>query len=255
MIESLDELVRIPGGINRVRDAIVDLALTGHLVESELSNESADDLLAQIAIEKDSLGLKGGVSALESDSSLALPDTWRIVALGEILAHCRNGTSAKPNNIGVGYPLLRISAATSRSDGVVDLSDHKFADLPESQADPFTIRPGDLLACRFNGNLRYVGRVSQVPVEVNRPILHPDKLICMRAIIVSHSYLRHVINSRFVRGQIESVATTTAGNIGINGKQLKSFTIPLAPLSEQERIAKRLDEAFRLLDRLSLILN
>ncbi|MGX9890028.1 N-6 DNA methylase [Streptomyces sp. NPDC002276] len=252
MVERLDEVARIPGGVERMRDAVVELALTGHLVESEPGDEAVDDLIARIASEKQTLGLKGGVRALETDKSLALPDSWRLVSLGDILAHCRNGTSAKPNDVGAGYPLLRISAATSRRDGVVDLSDHKFTELSESQAASYFVRPGDLLACRFNGNLHYVGRVSQVPPVANGPILHPDKLICLRAILVSHAYLRHVMNSKFVRRQIESVAATTAGNIGINGKQVKALTVPLAPLLEQGRIAKRLDEAFALLDRLSL---
>lgn len=251
LVESLDEVARIPDGIDRIRDTIVDLALTGRLVEPVSQAETAEDLLAHINKERLKLGLKGGAVALESASSLNLPETWRAVSLGDILLHCRNGTSASPNDVGDGYPLLRISAATSRLGGFVDLSDHKFVVLSAGQADPYLIRPDDLLACRFNGNLHYVGRVSQVPQRLRDPILHPDKLICMRAITVSHAYLRHVLNSQFVRRQIESVATTTAGNIGINGKQIKSLTVPLAPLSEQDRIADRLDEAFVLMSELA----
>jgi type I restriction enzyme M protein len=253
LFERMDEVARIPGGVDRIKDAIVELALTGRLVEPALTGETAEQLLARIAVDRGVLGLKGKVSALASADFLALPDTWRLVSLGEILAHCRNGTSASPNEAGDGYPLLRISAATSRRDGFVELSDHKFADISENQASPYFVRPDDLLACRFNGNLHYVGRVSQVPPIVSTPILHPDKLICMRTIIVSHSYLRHVLNSRFVRKQIESVATTTAGNIGINGKQLKSLAVPLAPLADQDPIATRLDEAFVLLSRLAAL--
>ncbi|WP_162908304.1 hypothetical protein [Allorhizocola rhizosphaerae] len=251
IIEQLDDLVRMPSGIEEVRRALVDVALSGRLVSST-SGESVEELLANIAAEKASLGLKGGVTALEvSKYDVLLPDNWRLVALGDILAHCRNGTSASPNDIGQGFPLLRISAGTSRRDGFVELSDHKFAAMTPDEAAPYAVRPGDLLACRFNGNLHYVGKVSQVPADVEGVILHPDKLICLRALVVSHGYLRHVINSNFVRSQIESVAATTAGNIGINGKQLKALAIPLAPLAEQAEIAARLDELFALLDRLS----
>src|SRR6266851_446686 len=250
LVEGLDDLARLPGGIERLRDAVVELAMAGKLVEPARLDESVDDLLARITAERAALGLKGGVTVLEPQGTL--PENWRLVSFGDILAHCRNGTGASPNDIGQGYPLLRISAGTSRPDGFVDMSDHKFVALTESRASPYLLHPGDLLACRFNGNLHYVGRVSQVPAEVSGPILHPDKLICMRAIIVSHAYLRYVLNSRFVRRQIESVAATTAGNIGINGKQVKALAIPLAPLSEQDRIAARLDEAFVLLDRLAL---
>ncbi|GGN19890.1 hypothetical protein GCM10011609_71240 [Lentzea pudingi] len=253
LAENLDDVARIPGGIARIREAIVDLALTGHLVEPAPQHETTDQLLERIAVEKESLGLKGGVNVMQSDGLLALRDTWRLVMLGDILAHCRNGTSAKPNDVGAGYPLLRISAATSRKDGTADLADHKFAEISGSEAEKYAVRPGDLLACRFNGNLHYVGRVSQVPEHVSGLILHPDKLIRMRAITVSHAYLRHVLNSRYVRRQIEGVAATTAGNIGINGKQLKALVVPLAPLSEQKRIAKKLDEAFLLLDELAML--
>jgi type I restriction enzyme S subunit len=246
----LDDLTHLPAGIERLRNIIVDLAVAGQLAEPASQGETADDLLAQIAAERMALGLKGGVTALEPDPSF--PKRWRLVSLGDILVHCRNGTGSSPNNIGQGYPLLRISAGTSRRDALVDLSDYKFVALTKEQAEPYFLKPGDLLACRFNGNLHYVGRVSQVPENLSGSILHPDKLICIRAIVVSHAYLRYVLNSRFVRKQIESVATTTAGNIGVNGKQIKALAIPLAPLSEQERIVQCLDEAFSLLDRLSL---
>jgi len=250
-LDHLKELIRTPADVSDLEEAALGLALTGHLVEPDPACGTADSLLAQIAAEKETLGLSGEIATLEPNDSLALPTGWRLVALGDILFHCRNGTSAKPNDTGVGYPVLRISAATSRRDSVVDLLDYKFAELPEDQAKPYFIRPNDLLACRFNGNLHYVGKVSQVPSNVSDSILHPDKLICMRAIIVSHAYLRYVLNSRFVRKQIESVAVTTAGNIGINGKQIKSLAVPLAPLSEQHRIASRLDEVFALLGQLA----
>src|SRR5262249_15842297 len=148
-----------------------------------------------------------------------------------------------------GYPLLRISAGTSRRDGFVDMSDYKYAVMTEEQAAPYFVRPGDLLACRFNGNLHYVGKVSEVPTDVGHSTLHPDKLICLRAILVSHAYLRHAMSSSFVREQIERLAATTAGNIGINGKQIKGLIIPLPALDEQGLIAGCLDEVSRLLDR------
>ena len=251
LIRNLDDLIHLPGGVDSFRKTIVDLAVTGHLVRASPQQESVDDLLIKIAAEKTALGLRGEVSTLESEDLPMIPDGWRFVHLGDILAHCRNGTSASPNDVGNGYPLLRISAGTSRQDGFVELSDYKFAALAEEQAAPYALRAGDLLACRFNGNLHYVGKVSEVPAHITGSILHPDKLICMRAINVSHAYLRYVMSSSFVRRQIESVAATTAGNIGINGKQIKNLVVPLAPLHEQQLIATRLGEVFRLLDKVA----
>ena len=42
----------------------------------------------------------------------------------------------------------------------------------------------------------------------------------MKAIEVRHEYLRIALNCNIVAAQIEAVASTTAGNIGINGAQL-----------------------------------
>ena len=81
--------------------------------------------------------------------------------------------------------------------------------------------------------------VSQVPYTLTGPVLHPDKLIRMKAIEVRHDYLRIALNSDVVRAQIEAVASTTAGNIGINGAQLQSLRIPVPPLAEQGRIVDK----------------
>jgi type I restriction enzyme S subunit len=149
-----------------------------------------------------------------------------------------------PNEDGVGCRILRISAGTKRSDFVVDLSDTKFAAIDPGRASQFMIQPGDLLACRFNGNRRFVGRVTQVPSEIQGEIIHPDKLIMLRAPVVRHDYLRIALNSSCVRAQIDAVASTTAGNVGINGRQLQNLLVPLAPLAEQARIVERVDEMF-----------
>lgn len=50
------------------------------------------------------------------------------------------------------------------------------------------------------------------------------------------------------------MATTTAGNIGINGAQLRSIEIPLAPLQEQHRVVEKVDALLKLCDELELAL-
>lgn len=253
LVEQLDDFLYVPDGFQRLRSVVLELAMSGRLTTPEPGDGSVDELLAEIAERRAKLGLrKIEVSGLpvQLDDAYSIPSHWRIVQLGAILLHCRNGSSASPNGMGEGYPILRISAGTSRKDGFVDMEDVKHVVVGADEAVPYVLQPGDLLACRFNGNLHYVGRVAQVPDMVHSEILHPDKLICLRAILIPHSFLRLAMNSRFVRRQIEEVAATTAGNIGINGKQLKALNIPIPPLREQERIAEKVDEALRLIDEL-----
>jgi len=79
--------------------------------------------------------------------------------------------------------------------------------------------------------------------------MHPDKLIKLQAIEMSPQYLCYAMNAESTRKQIHDVAATTAGNIGINGKQLQNLLIPIPPLSEQHRIVSKVGELIRITDR------
>jgi type I restriction enzyme, S subunit len=101
--------------------------------------------------------------------------------LSELLREdSQNGLSPRPSDVPPGVPILRISAATSRTDAVVDESDYKFLEVSARDMGKYQLRPGDLLACRFNGNLHFVGRFALFKGESGEPRLYPDKLIRFR---------------------------------------------------------------------------
>lgn len=180
-----------------------------------------------------------------------LPHGWARTRLGDILWECRNGLSKTPNDSGEGFKLLRISAATANPKWVVNCLDHRWVNVSAEEAEQYRVHTGDLLSCRFNGNLHFVGKVAQVPVIEQETYLYPDKLIRLRPILVNPRFLCLAINAGPSRSQIESFAATTAGNIGINGTQLQSIVVPIPPLPEQVRIVARVDDLMTLLDRLS----
>lgn len=251
LLGDLDDFSYVPGSFDKLRALIVELAMAGRLTERPPGGADAVGLLEKIQEHKEELEIKSYVPPSDEPFDIGvLPDGWTAAYLGDLLTHCRNGTSASPNNAGDGFPVLRISAATSRRDGWVDVTDVKHTVLSPDEAEPYAIQENDLLACRFNGNLHYVGRVAQVPAGFLNPTLHPDKLICLRTALMSTEFLRIAINSPVVRRQIESVATTTAGNIGINGKQLRALRVPVPSLEEQILIAKVVDDGLRLVDQL-----
>jgi type I restriction enzyme S subunit len=161
-------------------------------------------------------------------------------SLGDLLREkSRNGLSIAPRSGPPGHQILRISAGTSRDDGVVDESDFKFVDANENELRDYTLECGDLLACRFNGNLHYVGKFSMFTGYSGQQLLHPDKLIRFRVDSrrVLPEYVRDIMNSSLGRVAIETFCQTTAGNIGISAKNLNTVMIPVPPLEEQQRIA------------------
>ena len=164
--------------------------------------------------------------------------------LGELLREgSQNGLASRPSDAPPGMPILRISAATSRPDATIDESDHKYLRVDEHDAAKYRVLPGDLLACRFNGNLHYVGRFAIYRGYSGKPHLYPDKLIRFRVdqSKVQPEFVQLAMNSPRGRSSIESFCATTAGNIGISAGNLKNVVLAVPPHAEQTRIVVHLN--------------
>lgn len=191
------------------------------------------------------LAVQGKLVPQESDSVLK--------TLQSILSEASvNGVSKGPTADTSAVEVLRISAGTSREDFYVNEADFKHVDLPPNDVEKFRLVPGDLLACRFNGNLHFVGRFSLYRGESGRIQVNPDKLIRFRINTALHSprYVCFAMNAAPTREAIEAMCATTAGNIGLSAGKLKTVEIPLPPLAEQRRIVAKVDELLALVDEL-----
>ncbi|MGE0821823.1 MAG: restriction endonuclease subunit S [Candidatus Binatia bacterium] len=180
-------------------------------------------------------------------------DRWQKLPLGSLLREeSRNGLSPRPSDMPPGIPILRISAATSRSDDIVDESDIRYLRVSEKEAEQYKLEPGDLLACRFNGNLHYVGKFALYRGTLNEPRIYPDKLIRFRVDPEKTlpDFVRYAVNSPKGRSSVEAFCATTAGNIGISASNLRTVPIPIPSLSEQRRIVTYLDNLHAKVDAL-----
>lgn len=212
-----DALLATPEAVPQVRRLVLDLAVRGRLTEQDPSTPARHRPVESLLSEK-----------------------------------TRNGLSARLGDEPIGTPVLRISAGTSRSDFVVDETDFKYAEVDPAIVDQFTLRAGDLLACRFNGNLHYVGRFSIYEATSEEVRLFPDKLIRFRvdpAQAVAR-YVLYAMNSPQGRCNVEALCATTAGNIGVSATKLRKLSIPLPPVEEQRRIVARVDALMALCDRM-----
>ncbi|WP_309732838.1 restriction endonuclease subunit S, partial [Chamaesiphon sp. OTE_75_metabat_556] len=177
----------------------------------------------------------------------------KLDSLQSILAESSiNGVSKSPTSDTSATEVLRISAGTSQRDFYVNEDDFKHVDLSANEIQKFQLLPGDLLACRFNGNLHYVGRFSYYRGESGRVQVNPDKLIRFRIDIDSYCprYVCYMMNAAQTREAIEEMCATTAGNIGLSAGKLKTIKIPLPPLAEQGRIVEKIDRLMGMCDRL-----
>jgi type I restriction enzyme S subunit len=215
--------------------------ITQHFSELYSVKENVTELRKAIL----QLAVMGKLVPQESESKCA--------SLASILAEASiNGVSKGPTFDKSATEVLRISAGTSQSDFYVNEDDFKHVALSPSEIQKFKLVAGDLLACRFNGNLHYVGRFSYYRGESGRIQVNPDKLIRFRINKQSHCprYVCYMMNAKKTRETIEKMCATTAGNIGLSAGKLKTVELPIPPLDAQHRIVAKIDRLMELCDRL-----
>ncbi len=172
-----------------------------------------------------------------------VPHTWRIVPLRHLLSFGpKNGISPPPAAFG-GALSFSISAVR---DGRVRVDGHeKYVDLDPRVAKTFSMRPGDILLMRGNGNLELVGSCGLVD-EVPAGCTYPDILMRMRpAAAVRGEFLVAALNSPYSRGQVEVLARTSNGTYKVSGEDVRSLMIAVPPLAEQDRLIDRLTRETR----------
>ena len=238
-VQVLPSLTSAPAQIKQLRQTILNLAARGKLVEQD--PEDID--------ERNFFRL-----APQAKTCDLIPRSWLYVPLAELLSEdTRNGYSRKPDDAVDGVPILRISAGTARPDGLVAEEEFKLiSGIDDKLLGQYEVRTGDLLACRFNGNKAYVGRLSLFSGYLHQRFIYPDKLIRIRLAeeLAEPSFLRWISGADLVREEVETKCATTVGNWGISAGKLKTCLVPLPPLAEQHRIVAKVDELMALCDQL-----
>ena len=252
LVRHFDLIAQAPGGVARLRELILTLAVQGKLVPQDPSDEPASELLKKIRAEKDRLIAEGKIKRdkplaeiADEEKPFDLPTSWSWCKGREIFNVIRGvtyqKTDARETPTVDHLPLLRANniQAAINLDDLVYVPNHLVSD------DQF-LRRGDYLVCLASGSKKLVGKAAPFTQEIDcsfgafcgaiRPISDMDFL----AIYLSSPLYR------------ETVSAASAG-IGINnlkGTSLLALDIPLPPLAEQSRIVTRVEELMQLCDAL-----
>jgi type I restriction enzyme S subunit len=169
------------------------------------------------------------------------------VSLGDVLMDIRYGTSSKCDATAEsGRPVLRIPNVVK---GRIDYDDLKYADVPSADVARLSLRWGDIVLVRTNGNPAYIGRNAFINV-VDSSLLFASYLIRLRCDErrAWPPYIHAVFNSERVRAKLLKAATTSAGNYNINSASLKALTLSLPQLPRQKQVAEIIAAATRAVD-------
>ena len=166
-----------------------------------------------------------------------VPACWEVVRLGEVVESTTYGTNMPLDGRGA-VPVLRMS---NLQNGEVDLTEVRRADLDSKELSELNLVTGDILFNRTN-SLDLVGKVA-VARDLPQPISFASYLVRLRAkkARVNPFWLSSLLGSKVYQDRIRRLATPGVSQANINPTSLKSLTIPLPPMPEQQALAGALD--------------
>ena len=248
-IEVFDTIAEAPGGIERLRELVLQLAVRGKLVPQDSGEESASVLLKRISDEKFRLFREGKLRMPKPLSPIAteeapfdVPDQWEWVRLGDI-ANSRLGKMLdKSKNKG---PYRRYLRNANVQWFRFDLSDVLELRLENAELEEYSVKENDLIVCEGGEPGRAAVCGPDVDGMVFQKALHRVRPWCG----ISTWYLAYLLRCDTWSQRINTLFTGATIK-HLTGKALATHMVPLPPLSEQYRIVAKIDELMELIDRL-----
>lgn len=240
-------------GIERLRRLILELALSGKLVNQDPKDEPASQLLKQIKDEKAILVASGHMKKSKvlppiesSERPYPAPTGWMWVRLGEICGF-ENGDRGKnyPDKSALvesGVPFVN---AGHLQNGVVDVNQMTFIPLERYEilsGGKFT--DGDILFC-LRGSL---GKVAVVK-DISRGAIASSLVIVRFGSLMGSVFPMLYFDSPLASKMVKRYDNGTA-QPNLSSADLSKFVFPLPPLTEQQRIVAKVDELMALCDAL-----
>ena len=251
LLSNLNLMATAPGGVARLRELILTLAVQGKLVPQDLNDKPASELLKKIQAEKDRLIAEGKIKRdkplaemAEVEKPFGLPRGWVWVRAIEICTLITDGDHLPPPKADSGIPFLVIGDVR---DGFVDLQRVSRC-VPTDYYDKLDWGKKPLL-----GDILYttVGSFGiPVPIAVQQDFCFQRHIALFRPAIVDlQNCLALIFRSALIYQQAEAGATGIAQKT-VPLSALRNLHIPLPPLAEQSRIVTRVEELMRLCDAL-----
>ena len=250
--------------VSFAKSKILDLAIRGQLVPQDPDDEPASVLLERIRAEKEELIKQGKIKRNKKESIIfrgednsyyvrqdthmesideqfifELPDNWEWCSLLNIAKIELGKTLDSAKNIGTNYPYLR---SVNVRWNEVDLSDLKEMRFEPEELDRYTVRHNDLLICEGGD----VGRSCVWTDE--KEILYQNALHRVRFYggcnpFYSMYYMMYYESRGIIKALCKGVTIKH-----LTGNVLSLIPFALPPIEEQDRIVKRLNRIFVLLD-------
>ncbi|TAH10655.1 MAG: restriction endonuclease subunit S [Curvibacter sp.] len=245
LLSNLNLLATASGGVTRLRELILTLAVQGKLVPQDPKDEPASELLKKIRVEKDRLIAEGKIKRdkpqaeiAEEEKPFELPQGWEWVRLPEVTYNLGQGAPTEK------FTYIDVASIDNERGLVADT-----ADTVEPVDAPSRARKNVAVGTVLYSTIRpYLKNIAVVEKDYAYRAIASTAFAIMHPHIGLHSkYLLHYLRSAIFTDFVSSKAVGVAYP-AINDANFFEGVIAIPPTKEQSRIVTRVEELMRLCD-------
>ena len=259
---NFDLIYNDPAHVNKLRQAILQLAVQGKLAPQDLNDEPASELLKRIKAEKEKLIAEGKIKKTkphppitEDEIPYELPEGWEWDRLGNLTQVITKGSSPKWQGIqyvGRDEGLLFLTSKNVGNYNLI-LDNSSFVEWKFNEIEPRSIlQNGDILMNIVGAS---IGRTALYDLD---KIANINQAVCLIRFLNFFSfekrYFLHFFNSPVcISYMFDKQVDMARPNLSMGN--IARFLIPVPPLEEQKSIVAKVDQLMHLCDELETRLN
>jgi type I restriction enzyme S subunit len=249
-------IANAPGGMVRLRELVIQLAISGKLVERDEKEEPVTNAITDAEARRTAYETELNLRATRlhpalNSSPFPIPEHWQWVRLEQLCLYIQRGKGPKYAEKSSTHVVSQKCIQWSG----FDLAAARFIaeDSLRSYGKERLLCAGDLL---WNSTgTGTAGRVALYHADEEIKAVADSHVTVIRLANGSPRYLWCVIASPWVQSRIEpshpeSLVSGTTQQVELNTSTARALPIPLPPIEEQSRIVAKVDELMALCDKL-----
>jgi type I restriction enzyme S subunit len=259
LCDNFDLIYNDPAHANKLRQAILQLAVQGKLAPQDLNDEPANELLKRIKAEKERLIAEGKIKKqkhlppiTEDEISYELPKGWCWMYLPDMASFEKNAIKRGPFGSAIrkeffvpdGYKVYeqRNAIYDDFTLGTYFIDEKKFLEMKS-----FEIKPQDIIiSCSGT-----IGKVAIAPKEIKQGIINQALLkITLNGEVVINEYFKILFEVFVMKSNVLRDLKGTAMKNITSVKILKTLPLPIPSKNEQKRIVAKVNQLMHLCDEL-----
>lgn len=256
LLSNLDVLATAPGGVARLRELILTLAVQGKLVPQDPADEPAGELLKRIRAEKDRLIAEGKIKRdkplakiAEEEKPFELPQGWEWAPLGEVVEIVRGITFPANEKTKEEAPGRIACLRTANVQEQIEWDDLLFIAESFVGREDQKLQLHDIVMSMANSR-ELVGKVALVKQIPHSQATFGGFLGVLRPWRLEPRFVMALLRTPYARSTLIDSASQTTNIANVSLGKLRPLAFPVPPLAEQSRIVTRVEELMRLCDAL-----